>query len=232
MALLCDQCVASSDARFALPETGLGMIPGVGGTQTLPRLLGLGRALRLVLTGDWLDARAARDSVSSRESSPRRGCSPPRWRCARVARSTATRTAAALRRRRPRTPLVRAALEPGRVRLRAWPRAWRRRLAVRGLLRAAVLRAEPSNRRRREPREHIELRQHSRPDVSRPGDPGLRGSAADLRSAVGDGAAARQRAAPARRRAGRSRRRCCRPTPTTTSPRTTPRRRSAPSSCR
>ena len=59
MALLCDQCMASTDARFALPETGLGMIPGVGGTQTLPRLLGTGRALRLVLGGDWLDARAA-----------------------------------------------------------------------------------------------------------------------------------------------------------------------------
>ena len=59
MALLCDQCVASTDARFALPETGLGMIPGVGGTQTLPRLLGTGRALDLVLGGGWLDARAA-----------------------------------------------------------------------------------------------------------------------------------------------------------------------------
>lgn len=59
MALLCDQCVASSDARFALPETGLGMIPGVAGTQTLPRLVGLARAQRLVLTGDGLDARAA-----------------------------------------------------------------------------------------------------------------------------------------------------------------------------
>src|SRR5207302_393568 len=33
MALLCDLCVAAADARFALPETGLGMIPGVGGTQ-------------------------------------------------------------------------------------------------------------------------------------------------------------------------------------------------------
>jgi enoyl-CoA hydratase/carnithine racemase len=59
MALLCDQCVASDDARFALPETGLGMIPGVGGTQTLPRLLGSGRALELVLGGGWLDARSA-----------------------------------------------------------------------------------------------------------------------------------------------------------------------------
>jgi enoyl-CoA hydratase/carnithine racemase len=60
MALLCDQCVASTDARFALPETGLGMIPGVGGTQTLVRLLGAARALDLVLTGRWLDAHAAR----------------------------------------------------------------------------------------------------------------------------------------------------------------------------
>jgi enoyl-CoA hydratase len=59
MALLSDQCVAAANARFALPETGLGMIPGVAGTQTLPRLAGVGRALRLVLTGDWLDARAA-----------------------------------------------------------------------------------------------------------------------------------------------------------------------------
>jgi len=59
MALLCDQCIAAVDARFALPETGLGMIPGVGGTQTLPRLIGTGRALDLVLTGRWLDARTA-----------------------------------------------------------------------------------------------------------------------------------------------------------------------------
>lgn len=60
MAMLCDQCVATADARFALPETGLGMIPGVAGTQTLPRLVGLGRALDVMLTGRWLDAREAR----------------------------------------------------------------------------------------------------------------------------------------------------------------------------
>ena len=60
MALLCDQCIAASDARFALPETGLGMIPGVGGTQTLARLAGLGRALHVVLAGRWFDARQAR----------------------------------------------------------------------------------------------------------------------------------------------------------------------------
>lgn len=59
MALLCDQCIAAADARFALPETGLGMIPGVGGTQTLPRLAGHGRALHYALSGAWLDARSA-----------------------------------------------------------------------------------------------------------------------------------------------------------------------------
>lgn len=73
MAMLSDQCIAAGDARFALPETGMGMIPGVGGTQTLPRLLGAGRALRLVLTGDWLDARAAhRLGLVTRVVSPRR----------------------------------------------------------------------------------------------------------------------------------------------------------------
>jgi len=56
MALLCDHCLAADDARFALPETALGMIPGVGGTQTLPRTAGSRRALDLVLTGRWLSA--------------------------------------------------------------------------------------------------------------------------------------------------------------------------------
>jgi enoyl-CoA hydratase/carnithine racemase len=56
MALLCDLCVAAADARLAYPETGLGMIPGVAGTQTTARALGLGRALDLILTGRWLSA--------------------------------------------------------------------------------------------------------------------------------------------------------------------------------
>lgn len=59
MALLCDLCIAADDARFAYPETGLGMIPGVGGTQTTPRLVGIGRALDLVLRGRWLSAEEA-----------------------------------------------------------------------------------------------------------------------------------------------------------------------------
>lgn len=60
MAMLCDQCLAADDARFALPETGVGMIPGVAGTQTLPRLAGVGRALDVMLAGRWIDAPTAR----------------------------------------------------------------------------------------------------------------------------------------------------------------------------
>ncbi|MBI4518142.1 MAG: enoyl-CoA hydratase/isomerase family protein [Deltaproteobacteria bacterium] len=59
MALLCDICIAAADARFGLPETGLGMIPGVAGTQTATRLFGVGRALDLMLTGRRLSAKEA-----------------------------------------------------------------------------------------------------------------------------------------------------------------------------
>ncbi len=56
MALLCDVAIAASDVRISLPETGAGMIPGVAGSQTAARRLGLGRALDLCLTGRWIDA--------------------------------------------------------------------------------------------------------------------------------------------------------------------------------
>ena len=59
MALLCDLCIAADDAMFFLPETSLGMIPGVAGTQTAPRAMGLGRALDMVLTGKRVNAQEA-----------------------------------------------------------------------------------------------------------------------------------------------------------------------------
>ena len=59
MALLCDLAIAADDTRLCLPETGAGMIPGVAGTQTAARRLGLGRALDLCLTGRWIDAQNA-----------------------------------------------------------------------------------------------------------------------------------------------------------------------------
>jgi enoyl-CoA hydratase/carnithine racemase len=59
MALLCDLAIAADDTRICLPETGVGMIPGVAGTQTASRRLRLGRALDLNLTGRWIDAQDA-----------------------------------------------------------------------------------------------------------------------------------------------------------------------------
>lgn len=54
MALCCDIRIAADDSRFGLPEVGLGIIPAAGGTQTLSRLVGPGRALELLLTNPWI----------------------------------------------------------------------------------------------------------------------------------------------------------------------------------
>ena len=59
MALCCDIRIASEDVRFGLPEIGLGIIPAAGGTQTLPRLIGRGKALEMLLTNRWIDAEEA-----------------------------------------------------------------------------------------------------------------------------------------------------------------------------
>jgi enoyl-CoA hydratase len=59
LALACHVRVASTLAKFGLPEVKLGLIPGYGGTQRLPRLVGRGRALQLILTGDPIDGAEA-----------------------------------------------------------------------------------------------------------------------------------------------------------------------------
>jgi enoyl-CoA hydratase/carnithine racemase len=61
LAMACDIRVASEDAKLGQPEIKLGLIPGGGGTQRLPRLVGLGRAMYLNLTGDPIDAQTAYD---------------------------------------------------------------------------------------------------------------------------------------------------------------------------
>ncbi|HWP86029.1 MAG TPA: enoyl-CoA hydratase-related protein [Terriglobia bacterium] len=58
-ALACDIRIASENARFGLPEASLGIIPAGGGTQRLPRLIGLARAKDWILTGDIYDAQEA-----------------------------------------------------------------------------------------------------------------------------------------------------------------------------
>jgi enoyl-CoA hydratase/carnithine racemase len=59
LAMCCDIRVAAEDAQLGQPEIKLGLIPGGGGTQRLPRLVGLGRALLLNLTGDFIDGHTA-----------------------------------------------------------------------------------------------------------------------------------------------------------------------------
>ena len=59
LALACDLRLAASNARFGQPEINLGIIPGWGGTQRLPRLIGTGRAMPLLLTGEPIDAGTA-----------------------------------------------------------------------------------------------------------------------------------------------------------------------------
>jgi enoyl-CoA hydratase/carnithine racemase len=56
IAVACDMRVMSDDARFALPETKLGLIPDVGGSSRLPAIVGLGIAKELVMTGRTIDA--------------------------------------------------------------------------------------------------------------------------------------------------------------------------------
>jgi len=73
LALACHLRIASENARFGLPEVGLGIIPGYGGTIRLARLIGLGRAVELTLTGEMVGAERAEtlglvSRVVSRES--------------------------------------------------------------------------------------------------------------------------------------------------------------------
>ena len=56
LALGCDIRIASENAAFAFPETGLGIIPGAGGTQRLARMIGVGRAKEMILAGRRLNA--------------------------------------------------------------------------------------------------------------------------------------------------------------------------------
>ena len=59
LALVCDIRIAAETAIFGLPEIKLGVLPGAGGTQRLPRLVGVGRAKELLYSGDSIDAQEA-----------------------------------------------------------------------------------------------------------------------------------------------------------------------------
>jgi enoyl-CoA hydratase/carnithine racemase len=60
MAMCCDIRVASEDAKFGVPEMGLGIIPAAGGSQTIPRIVGRGYAMEMLLSGRWISAAEAK----------------------------------------------------------------------------------------------------------------------------------------------------------------------------
>lgn len=61
LAMACHMRLASANARFGQPEVNLGIIPGYGGTQRLTQLVGKGKALELMMTGDMINAEEARE---------------------------------------------------------------------------------------------------------------------------------------------------------------------------
>jgi enoyl-CoA hydratase len=71
LALACDIRIGTDDAHFGFPQIGDGCIPSEGGTQRLPRLIGQGKALQMILTGEMIDAReASRIGLIHRAVSP------------------------------------------------------------------------------------------------------------------------------------------------------------------
>lgn len=61
LAMACHFRIASENAKMGLPETSLGVIPGYGGTQRLPQLIGKGKAMELIMTASMIDAVEAKD---------------------------------------------------------------------------------------------------------------------------------------------------------------------------
>jgi enoyl-CoA hydratase len=79
LAMMCDFIIAADTARFGQPEIKLGIIPGAGGTQRLPRAVGKAKAMDLVLTGRMMDAAEAERSGLVSRVVPSRGRSPKAW---------------------------------------------------------------------------------------------------------------------------------------------------------
>jgi enoyl-CoA hydratase/3-hydroxyacyl-CoA dehydrogenase len=87
LALACDIRLASTEARMGFPEVGLGIFPGLGGTQRTPRLIGKGRACELIFTGNQIDAEeAARVGLVNRVIPPQQLMAEAQRLAKRIAR--------------------------------------------------------------------------------------------------------------------------------------------------
>jgi enoyl-CoA hydratase len=87
LALACDIRLASTEARLGFPEVGLGIFPGLGGTQRTTRLIGKGRACELIFTGDQISAEeAARIGLVNRVMVPQQLMAEARRLAQRIAR--------------------------------------------------------------------------------------------------------------------------------------------------
>jgi enoyl-CoA hydratase/carnithine racemase len=61
LALMCDVIIAAKSAKFGFPEVNLGLMPGMGGTQALARIVGIKLACEIIMTGDFLSAQRAKE---------------------------------------------------------------------------------------------------------------------------------------------------------------------------
>ena len=74
LAMMCDLIIAADNAKFGQPEITLGVIPGIGGTQRLTRLVGRAKAMDMILTGRLVDAEEAERSGLAHAWSPPIAC--------------------------------------------------------------------------------------------------------------------------------------------------------------
>lgn len=109
--MLADIIVASRTARIGQPEPRVGIMPGSGGTQRLPRAVGKYAAMKVLLTGETLLARRPSGWVSSARRSRTRGSSRARWRS--HGRSRPTPRSPSLRRKPQRSPPRTCLCPPG-----------------------------------------------------------------------------------------------------------------------